>query len=135
MFQFTETETAGVGFISLGATSKRLILYLGSFFLFMIILAAQIFTWLCCYILRKAHPFFERAQRKLSKFLFWSAILRLAVQGCLDISIGMMISLEQLEWNTWSDVFDSVFTIISVPAMAALPLFLFIFLKKNFKIL
>ncbi len=61
--------------------------------------------------------------------------MRLAVQGCLDISIGMMISLEQLEWNTWSDVFDSVFTIISVPAMAALPLFLFIFLKKNFKIL
>lgn len=57
------------------------------------------------------------------------------MQACLDTSIGMMISLEQLEWKTWSDIFDSVFTFISVPAMAALPLFVYIFLKKNFKVL
>jgi hypothetical protein len=61
MFQFTETETAGVGFTSMGITSKRLILYLGSTFLFIVIVAAQIVTWLFCYMLRKAHPFFERA--------------------------------------------------------------------------
>jgi hypothetical protein len=44
MFQFTETETAGVGFTSMGITSKRLILYLGSTFLFIVIVAAQILT-------------------------------------------------------------------------------------------
>jgi predicted permease len=63
--------------------------------------------------------------------LFWSAILRLALQGCLEISLGMMISLEQLEWNNWSDIFDSIFSIMCVPAMAALPIWVFIFLKKN----
>ena len=135
IFQFTETDKPGVSFISMEITSKRLILYLGSTFLFMIIVAVQFFTWFCCYILKKVHPFFQRAQKKLKRFLFWSAILRLGVQGCLDISIGMMISLEQLEWNTWSDIFDSVLTIILVPVMAALPLFLYFFLKKNFKIL
>ena len=62
-------------------------------------------------------------------------MLRLVVQGCLDLSIGMLLSLEQLEWNTLSDIFDSVLTIISLPAMVALPLFVYFLLKKNNKIL
>jgi hypothetical protein len=61
MFQFTETDSAGVGFISMGTTSKRIILYLGSTFLFMILVAVQVVAWLFCYIIRKAHIFFERA--------------------------------------------------------------------------
>ena len=51
--------------------------------------------------------------------------------GYLDICIGILVSLEELNNKTVSDIYDGIITLILMPVTVALPIWCFLFIKKN----
>ena len=62
-FTFTTTKMPGVGFEAMGVYSKRLILYLGAIFLWMLVVVAQCVILFIAYMFRRCLKFFYRLSR------------------------------------------------------------------------
>ena len=63
--------------------------------------------------------------------LRWGYLFTLIIQSYLDISVGSMLSSEQAELKTPSDIFDFGFTLVCMLGIFVFPILNFIFLHRN----
>ena len=130
-FSFSETESPGIGFESMGTSSQRLIPYLGMAFLILIFVWIQYITFYIAYLLKEKNKYVNKLYQKLRNSLIWTAGLLYMLEGCLDIFCGVWLSLEQPLFVTPSDYCDFSLTTMFVPLGIAFPLFSYFFLRKN----
>lgn len=133
IFTFSPTETIGPGFSNMGVESKRLIPYLGSFFLFLMFDIFLLVLYAILYFLRNKSKYVDRIQQKLAIMLFWNKILILQYECYLDYCIGSLLSYEQLNWVNLSDYVDSCFTILVTPIAVGLSFFILYFLMRHIR--
>lgn len=133
VFNFQAQTIPGTGFQHMSYENGRLIYFVGSLYLILIILGLYYLVFGIAYSLRHRYRFMNRLQLKLAKSLFWNPILLYCLESQLDFSIGIMLSYSLYSFDTWSNIFDMIFTILSTPVFAAITPFCFIFLQKNYK--
>ena len=130
-FSFSETESPGIGFESMGSSSKRLIPYLGMSYLILLFVWSQYLAFYIAYLLKDKNKYANKYYQYFRKSLIWTQALLYMLESCLDIITGVMLSLEQSMFETPSDNCDFAFTTMFVPLGIAFPLFILLFLRKN----
>jgi hypothetical protein len=71
-FSFSETESPGIGFESMGSTNKRLIPYLGMAYLILLFVCGQYCALYTAYRLKDKYTFANKYYKKFRKSLIWS---------------------------------------------------------------
>ena len=130
-FTFTTTELPGIGFEAMGVNSKRLILFLGSIFLWIVLIFAQCAVLLFAYALRRTLKFFNRLSLMFQRQLIWTGLILTIIESHLDICVGILLSFEETHVVTNSDIFDLSLTIFFTPIVLGLPVFSFFHLSKH----
>ena len=71
----------------------------------------------------------SKVSTKLSNFLYWGGILRLLMEGYLEIIISTMLNMvrNNREDRSWSIIFSNVFSILMTILLLVLPIFILIF--------
>mmetsp|Transcript_16345 Transcript_16345/g.22407 ORF Transcript_16345/g.22407 Transcript_16345/m.22407 type:complete len:213 (-) Transcript_16345:1199-1837(-) len=120
-------------FVDTGYDSFYTIELLGSVFLFMII-----FTFILAFILFlalqsilcKIGPLMK-LKKKMEDWLLWNPIIRLILEGCLELGISLQISLGHLDYSSFTMKVNSIVTIILASICGIFPLFMIIFYCKK----
>ena len=70
--------------------------------------------------------FVEKVSNKLSNFLYWGGILRLLMEGYLEITIATMLNCvrNNREDRSLSIIFSNVFSILMIALLVTLPVFI-----------
>ena len=68
----------------------------------------------------------------LANLIFWNMLLRMFLEGYLAYSITSILNLYNLKWVSRSDAFSSIFSIIIFTWIILFPLFVWVFLWKNY---
>jgi len=76
----------------MGVTSKRLILYLQNIFLFILASVVLVVLYAVLWLLRGYWKPLNRFRLKIGRFLYWKFFLRLIIEGCLDLAMGILLS-------------------------------------------
>jgi hypothetical protein len=95
MFSFSDTESPGIGFESMGNSTKRIIPYLGMSFLILLLIGAQYLCYGIAYALKNKFNVANKVMLYLKKSLFWNQFLLFLIESYLDLCIGILLSLEQ----------------------------------------
>jgi hypothetical protein len=106
LFNFTPTDSPGVGFVSMGNDNKSLTLYLGSAFLIMILIGLQYLLYSLAYGCRHYDRLLGWIEQKLRPGLFYGVIYLFLIETYLDWAIGSALRLEEPKFQTPSDCFD-----------------------------
>ncbi len=131
IFNFTATDIEDVGLVAMGVDSARLTMYMGSVFIYMVLLLVQVVIYGFAYSLRKKAKVFDRIQNKIKESYFWSGIIRIGLESYLDMSIGIYLSFYQISYVTGSDKFDIAFTCICALIVVGLPVAIIAIFCKN----
>ena len=131
LFNFTLTDSPGVGFSTMGNDNKSLTLYQGSAFLIMILIGLQYLFYSLVYTCRNYDKLLNWIEQKLRPGLFYGVLYVFLIQTYLNWAIGSALRLEQPKFVTPSDYFDFGLACAGVLITLVFPLYCFFFLKKN----
>ena len=68
----------------------------------------------------------------LANIIFWNMFLRLFLEGYIEFSISSLMNLYNIRWDSKSDTFSSIFSIIIFAWIIFFPFLVWILLWKNF---
>ena len=68
----------------------------------------------------------------LANIIFWNLLLRMFLEGYLAYAITSILNLYKVKWDSKSDAFSSIFSIIMFGWIIFFPLFLWVSLRKNY---
>ena len=68
----------------------------------------------------------------LGNLIFWNMFLRLFIEGYLEFSITSLMNLYNLRWDSKSDAFSSIFSILIFVWIFFFPILVWVLLWKNF---
>ena len=68
----------------------------------------------------------------LANLIFWNVLLRMFLEGYLVYAITSILNLYKVKWNSKSDAFSSIFSIIMFGLIIFFPLFIWVSLWKNY---
>jgi hypothetical protein len=134
IFTFSPTDITDAGFVAMGVDSARLTLYLGSVFIYMVILVVQVIVYGFAYALRNHSTVLNRIQNKIKDTFFWRGIIRMGLESYLDMCIGIYCSFKMLSFETGSDIFDIVLTCLCTLIVVGLPIAIILVLRKHSKL-
>ena len=112
-------------------TSKRLILYLEMIFFFILAAGALIVLYAILWLLRGYWKPINRLRLKIGRFLYWNFCIRLVIEGCLDLAIGILLSFQDRILKLPSDIFDFVLSLVFSPIIFGLPVASYYYLTRN----
>jgi len=74
-----------------------------------------------------------RLKQKIAGWILWNPIIRLVLEGCLELGISLQINMTHLDYSTFTLKVNSIVTIILIIICASFPLFMIAFycLKVN----
>jgi len=127
IFEFSEEKTFAPRYGENGYEKLNFIKNSGSVFWFL-------FAWLFFALftlflsLFKANKRIHRVETFLSRYLFYSIIIRLFIESYLEIMLSALINIKNLNWKLSGDIIASLFTIGSIIITFAFPAFLHYFL-------
>ena len=106
-------------------------MYMGSVFIYMVLLIIQCIIYGFAYALRKHSKVLNRIQIKINDTYFLRGIIRIGLESYLDMCIGIYFSFKQLSYVTGSDMFDIAFTCICTLIVVGLPIAVIVILRKH----
>jgi hypothetical protein len=130
IFNFTPTNSPGVGFASMGNDNKILTLFLGPAFLIMILIGLKYLLYGIAYGCRNYDILFNWIEQKLSPGIF-VVFYRFLIETYLDWATGSALRLEEPKFRTPSDFFDFGLACVGILMTLILPCYCFFFLKRN----
>jgi hypothetical protein len=68
----------------------------------------------------------------LANLIFWNMFLRLFIEGYLEFSITSLMNLYNMRWDSKSDAFSSIFSILIFVWIFFFPILVWVLLWKNF---
>jgi len=73
------------------------------------------------YLLGKVSTKIKKLADKVQNKIYWNLILRICIEGYLDFSITAPLNLGKLMWNTPSDYFSSICSMVAVAIVILFP--------------
>jgi len=73
------------------------------------------------YLLGKVSTKIRKLADKVQNKIYWNLILRICIEGYLDFSITAPLNLGKLMWNTPSDYFSSICSMVAVSTVILFP--------------
>jgi hypothetical protein len=98
IFNFTPTDSPGVGFEVMGTENCHLTLFLGCGFFILILAGLQYLLYGLAYGCRKFDKLMNKIEQKLKPGVVWATIYVLLVEIYLSFAIGSALRLEQPEF-------------------------------------
>ena len=135
LFNFTTTDSPGLGFETMGTSDKSLTIYLGSEFLIMFLIGLQYLLYSIVFGLRQTSTFINWIEKKLRPALIFGTMYLFLIETYLDWAIGSALRLDQPKFETTSDYFDFFLAYFGIMITFVLPCYCFFFLKKNIDLL
>jgi hypothetical protein len=135
LFNFTPTNSPGVGFSAMGNDNASVTLYQGSKFLIMILIGGQYLLYGLVYGCRLYDKLLSKIEKKLRSSLILSTLYFFLIETYLDWAIGSALRLEQPKFLTPSDYFDFGLACAGTLITLVLPCYSFFFLRKNVNLL
>lgn len=89
IFTFSSGSSLDFGFQQNGVVNNRLISFLGSVFLFGLILVFIVLFHLLLYLLRNTNGVINKLAIKLGSKIYWAYILTYVIESYLSYAIGM----------------------------------------------
>lgn len=114
----------------MGTQSTRLIPYLGSIFIAMVLICAISLFYGITYPCRKLENVLSRIHKKMKASYYWRGIIRLMLEALFDLCTGIMLSINDPRFKTGSDIFDFVLTCFFALVVIAAPLSAYLLLRK-----
>ena len=129
-FNFTDKDMQKFNFQQMGLQKFNVIQNLESmvYYLFGILFLAS-FTLLLRF-LKRFYKWIEVIHDYLAKKIFWNVILRLIIECYLDFAISSALNSSNLVWNTNSDKFASILSIIMLVGITIFPFLMLILLLR-----
>lgn len=109
LFSFTETEETEIRFQLVGLETKNFLLNAGTLFVLL-------FFWLplvLSYFVYKSFKPHKTLLILLSRWLFVNYLLRMIIESCLDFTIIVLLSFEDVKLRTLGDNLSFYFSLIS----------------------
>lgn len=132
-FDFYSTDYYNTKFNELGYGSMNIVENLGSNMIYIWIIAGL-------YILQFGFKFIKGCHRQLNRFyhytaksMYYSVLIRYAIENYLNFSICSLLNIYKLYFRTWSDYIASILTFVFVANLLLLPFAIVVFLYVNFK--
>ena len=100
-------------------------------FLILLFVWIQYIVFYFAYLFKDKNKLVNKSYHKLKGSLLWTTGLLYMLETCLDIFFGVLLSLEQTNFETPSDYCDFAFTTMFLPLGLAFPFFSYFFLRKN----
>jgi len=124
-------EAFSVQFKMVGYESFNFIENLGLvFFILMGVLIGMLIVYITKYFLAKLCI---RIYTFIKRKIFFDAIIRLILEGYLEISLGAIVNAHKLDFSLSGESFASVLSMLFVIIVCLFPAVTFVFLQKNYK--
>ncbi len=133
LFDFTPTDSPGVGFECMGVEDTSVTLYLGITFIIMILIGLLYLAYSLAYTCRLYDRILSKIEQKLKPGLYFGVFYVLLQESYLDWAVGSALRLEQPKFDTPSDYFDFGLACAGILVTLVFPCYCFFFLKKNVK--
>lgn len=111
--------------------SLRLTVLMGTFMITMFAILLQNLLFLISWPLVKKLKVISRFHEMTRKKLHWNGIIRLFLESYLDLCLGIMHSWTEPHFDTPSDIFDFVLTLVSSVFVIGGPIFSYLLVRKN----
>jgi uncharacterized membrane protein HdeD (DUF308 family) len=82
------------------------------------------------YPCRKLDRVLSRVNKKIKASYYWRGIIRLLLEAFFDLCTGIMLSINDLRFDTGSDIFDFVLTCLFALVVIAAPVSTYLLLRK-----
>ena len=121
LFNFTETQSAGANFAQMGNDSKVFTQYIGNLFYVGVFLLVVYILYGLVHCCGKSNKTCKKFEMWLFPKLICSAAICYQLGTTMDFGVGTLLKFEEPNFNTGSDIFDFVLSIIAVIFLLALP--------------
>ena len=120
-FNFTDRDMEEFNFSQMGLKKYNVIENLDSmlYYIFGFLIVASFILLLN--FLKKFFKWIEVMHDFLAKKIFWNILLRLLIEGYLDFAIDSALNSTNMVWNTKSDRFASLISIIMLVGITIFP--------------
>jgi hypothetical protein len=131
LFDFTPTESPGVGFECMGVEDASVTLYLGITFFITILIGLLYLAYSLAYMCRLYYRLMSKIEEKLKLRLCFGLIYLYLQESYLELAIGSALRIEQPKFNTPSDYFDFALACAGILITLVFPCYCFFFLRNN----
>ncbi len=132
LFDFTPTDSPGVGFECTGVKDASVTLYLGITFFIMILIVLLYLAYSLAYMCRLYDRLMSKIENKLKLGLCFGLFYLYLQESYLEFAIGSALRIEQPKFETPSDYFDFGLACAGILITLVFPCYCFFFLRKNF---
>lgn len=130
LFSFKDEEF-NESFGKMGYESESSVQNLGSMFMYLggfVGLVAFVFL---IRFLKNKYELINKIYTYLAKLIFWNMILRMFLEGYMEYAITSLMNIYKLQWDTRSNSFSSVFSIIIFAWIFIFPFLVWYILWRN----
>ena len=131
LFDFTPTDSPGLGFECMGVENASVTLYLGIAFIIMILIGLLYFFYSLAYMCRHYDRLLNKIEKKLKLGLCFGLFYLYLQESYLDLTIGSALRLKQPKFDTPRDYFDFGLACAGILITLVFPCYCFFFLRNN----
>ena len=131
IFDFTLTDSPGVGFECMGVENASVTLYLGITFFILILIGLLYLAYSLAYMCRLYDRLMSKIENKLKLGLCFGLFYLYLQESYLEFAIGSALRIEQPKFDTPSDYFDFGLACAGILITLVFPCYCFFFLRKN----
>lgn len=128
---FIEDTPMPDNFVELGYENSKLIKNIGNIGFILVIYVLSLGVMFLIKLIAKRVKFMEKVYKYLEGILLFNFLFRIIIEGYLKYCNSVFISLKNESFDTISDIINTSFTIVFLILVAASPIYVFIFLKRN----
>ena len=132
IFVWPEEDPFNQSFESFGLESYYAIANLGTVFavviVYLILMIIQFTAWVFASKMRRA----KKVSEKLSNFLYWGGIIRLLMEGFLEMIIATMLNVRRNNWDmTYSLLLSNIFSWLMTLILTLFPVWIICFYSSR----
>jgi hypothetical protein len=131
LFDFTPTDSPGVGFECMGVNDTSVTLYLGITFFILILIGLLYLAYSLAFMCRLYDRLMSKIEKKLKLGLCFGLLYTSLQESYLELAIGSALRMEQPKFDTPSDYFDFGLACAGILITLVFPCYCFFFLRKK----